>query len=122
MAEQAAEHLVCASEELVDSGLGFRFEIRHYGERTPAFAVRYHGRVHAYVNRCPHVPTELDWDEGRFFDIQGLVLICSNHGATFLPESGKCIGGPCRGKSLHALAVEERDGKVFVKEVEHGRE
>lgn len=114
-----AEHMVCSSADLVDSGLGVRFEVNHFGEKSPAFVVRYEGRVHAYINRCPHVPTELDWEAGRFFDIQGLLLICSNHGAIFLPNNGKCIGGPCNGRSLYALAVEERDGKVFVKEAEH---
>ena len=114
-----AEHLICSSIELVDSGVGVRFEVNHFGQRSPAFAVRYEGRVYAYINRCPHVPTELDWEAGRFFDIEGLLLICSNHGASFLPDNGNCVGGPCKGRSLVALSAEERDGKVFVKEVEH---
>lgn len=114
-----AEHMVCAASALLDSGPGVRFEVNHFGEKSPAFAVRYEGRVHAYINRCPHVPTELDWEAGRFFDPSGLLLICSNHGAVFLPHDGKCIGGPCNGRSLYALTVEERDGKVFVKEAEH---
>ncbi len=114
-----AEHMVCTSGDLVDSGPGVRFTVDHFGEQSPAFVVRYEGRVHAYINRCPHVPTELDWEEGRFFDVQGLLLICSNHGAIFLPDSGQCIGGPCKGRSLFALAAEERDGQVFVKEAEH---
>jgi nitrite reductase/ring-hydroxylating ferredoxin subunit len=52
--------------------------------------------------------------------MQGVLLICSNHGAIFLPESGRCIGGPCNGRNLVVLPVEERDGKVIFKEFEHG--
>ena len=26
------------------------------------------GVVRAYLNRCAHVPVELDWVEGEFFD------------------------------------------------------
>src|SRR6267142_2609012 len=29
-----------------------RFEVEYFGERAPAFAVRYRGTVHAYLNRC----------------------------------------------------------------------
>ncbi len=114
------ERIVCDSSALADSGEGARFEVVHLGEKTPAFVVRYEGRVHAYINRCPHVPAQLDWEPGRFFDMQGVLLICSNHGAIFLPESGRCIGGPCKGRNLVALPVEERDGKVIFKEFEHG--
>jgi nitrite reductase/ring-hydroxylating ferredoxin subunit len=114
------ERVICSSEALIDSGAGVRFETEYFGEQSPAFAVRYEGKVHAFLNRCPHVPTELDWDPGRFFDIEGLLLICSNHGAIFLPSSGRCVGGPCAGRNLIALAVEERDGKVILKESQHG--
>jgi nitrite reductase/ring-hydroxylating ferredoxin subunit len=41
-------------------------------------------------------------------------LICSTHGAMYLPDSGRCVGGPCSGRGLVPLAVEEADGKVFL--------
>ena len=45
------------------------------GERTlPAFAMRFAGRVHAYVNECRHQATELDWDAGDFFDARQAIL------------------------------------------------
>jgi nitrite reductase/ring-hydroxylating ferredoxin subunit len=40
-------------------------------------------------------------------------LICSTHGAMYLP-SGRCVGGPCSGRGLVPLSVEEADGKVFL--------
>jgi nitrite reductase/ring-hydroxylating ferredoxin subunit len=77
------------------------------------FAVRYGSTVHAYLNRCAHVPMELDWVEGRFFDADGAALICSTHGAVYTPDTGVCIGGPCCGSRLRAIVVLERDGQVY---------
>ena len=107
------QRLICASSALVDSGSGVRFEVEYFGEPAPAFAVRYRGRVHAYLNRCAHVPMELDWQEGAFFDAAGRYLICSTHGATYDAQSGRCVGGPCNRGALVKLRVEERDGQVY---------
>jgi len=78
--------------------------------------------VHAYLNRCAHMPMELDWKLGKFFDIEGQLLICSTHGAIYAPDTGGCLGGPCFGGGLTPVAVEERDGKVWLKDDEHGRQ
>ena len=107
------ERLICESAALVDSGRGVRFEVEYFGEPAPAFAVRYKGRVQAYLNRCAHVPMELDWQEGVFFDSEGRDLICSTHGATYDAQSGRCVGGPCNRSPLVKLRVEERDGHVY---------
>lgn len=117
MAER--ERVICASGDLVDSGDGVRFEVRVDGRPEPAFAVRYDGKVRAYRNRCAHLPMELDWKPGKFFDAEGLVLICSTHGAIYSPETGACLGGPCEGRLL-AIPVEEREGKILVKEESDG--
>ena len=108
------ERLICASSELSDGGKGVRFTVEQHGETLPAFVIRHRGRVYAYLNRCAHVGVEMDWMEGEFFDDSGLYLICSTHGATYAPESGYCIGGPCKGKSLQELAVEERNGNIYL--------
>jgi len=108
------QRLICASEALADGGDGVRFEIEHDGELAPAFAVRFGGKVYAYLNRCAHVALELDWTQGRFFDSYGLYLICATHGATYLPENGRCIAGPCKGARLTAIPVTEISGKVFL--------
>ena len=110
-----SERLICASSELADGGDGVRFELEWEGEATQAFAVRYAGRVYAYVNRCAHVRTELDWRPGKFFDSGAEYLICSTHGALYAPDSGKCRGGPCRGGALVRLDVNEIDGKIYLK-------
>ena len=111
MAEGA--RLICASTALADSGRGVRFEVEYFGQAAPAFAVRYRGRVHAYLNRCAHVAMELDWQEGVFFDAEGRDLLCSTHGATYDAQSGRCLGGPCNRTPLLKLRIEEREGMVY---------
>lgn len=110
----ARERLICRSGDLADGGDGFRFDVDWQGGRVAAFAVRYRGRVHAYLNRCGHVPVELDWQPGRFFDGAGLYLICGTHGALYAPETGACVGGRCNGKGLRPLDVVERGGNVYL--------
>jgi len=106
--------VICPSAALVDRGEGVRFEVIQGGARHPAFAIRFDGRVHAYRNRCAHVAVELDWQPGRFFDADGIVLICSTHGALYDPATGACRGGPCRGAGLEPVPVEEIDGLVVL--------
>jgi nitrite reductase/ring-hydroxylating ferredoxin subunit len=116
-----SERLICASAELADGGRGVRFPLE---PAVNGFAIRFRGTVCAYVNRCPHMGTELDWQPGEFFgrlpptgtgsENSGLYLVCSTHGALFEPASGKCVAGPCRGASLERLQARESEGQVFV--------
>jgi nitrite reductase/ring-hydroxylating ferredoxin subunit len=108
-----AQRLICASGALAEAGRGVRFELEYFGQPAPAFAVRYRGRVHAYLNKCGHIPMELDWQEAVFFDSAGRDLLCSTHGATYDAQSGRCLGGPCNRTPLVKLRVEERDGNVY---------
>ena len=113
-----SKRLICAATDLVDGGHGVRFEINTNGEREPAFVVRYGGRAYGYLNRCGHVPVELDWQPGVFYDHSGLYLICSTHGALYAPESGRCLAGRCGGRGLQPIAIDEHDGQIFFLESE----
>ena len=108
-----SRRVICESHALADAGRGVRFEVEYFGEPAPAFAIRYRGRVHGYLNRCAHVAMELDWQEGVFFDADGRDLMCATHGATYDAASGRCIGGPCNRTPLVKLKIEERDGLVY---------
>jgi len=110
---------ICSSDALIDGGDGVRFQVQLVREVASAFAVRSRGRVHGYLNRCAHVPVELDWQPGRFFDTSGLYLVCATHGALYAPESGACLGGRCNGRGLTAVPLVERDGVVYLKESEN---
>lgn len=104
--------LIGAGAALKERGPAIRFEVEKGGEAVPAFAVRYRGSVHAYLNRCTHVSLELDFLPGRLFDTSGEYLICANHGALYHPDSGRCAGGPCNGRGLEPVPVVERDGRI----------
>jgi nitrite reductase/ring-hydroxylating ferredoxin subunit len=108
--------LICKSEQLREGGEGILFEVADAGTMLPAFVVRYEGGVHGYLNRCAHVPVELDWQPGKFFDGAARYLICATHGATYEPDTGRCIAGPCAGQRLVALDVFEQDGNVWLRE------
>jgi len=113
MADQSVEQHVCASADLEERGKAVMFDVMLWREPARAFALRFDGRVVAYLNRCAHVPTELDWQPGEFLDLDKRWIICSIHGATYEPSDGYCIAGPCRGEHLMALDVVERDGQVY---------
>jgi len=104
---------ICDSESLDEGGKGIRFPVTVGGDDLTAFVVRYGQEPRAYLNRCAHLPMELDWTEGEFFESSGLYLMCATHGALYEPETGQCAGGPCRGGRLHAINVTERDKKIF---------
>jgi nitrite reductase/ring-hydroxylating ferredoxin subunit len=109
----ATKRLICDAEAVAEGGSGVRFTVSRGSEQVPAFVVRFDGLVRGFENRCAHIPVELDWLEGQFFDSNGLYLICSTHGATYDPQSGFCVRGPCKGRSLARVEVEESDGKVY---------
>ena len=114
MALAEAQRVICAGAALSDGGPGVRFEVQHNGAPAAAFVIRYAGGVYAYLNSCAHVPVELDWMEGEFFDKAGVYLICATHGATYEPDTGHCIMGPCKGRHLLSLPVAERGDKVYL--------
>jgi nitrite reductase/ring-hydroxylating ferredoxin subunit len=108
-----APQRLCADGDLVERGRAVVFDVLHFREPARAFALRFDGRVVAYLNRCVHVPTELDWQPGEFLDAERLYIVCSMHGAAYAGENGHCIGGPCGHGRLLAIDVVERDGAVW---------
>ena len=104
---------LCRSDELVERGRAFVFDVLHYREPVRAFALRFDGRVVAYLNRCAHVPTEMDWQPGEFLDGEGELILCSIHGGAYEPQTGRCAAGPCGRGRLTTIATEERDGRVY---------
>jgi nitrite reductase/ring-hydroxylating ferredoxin subunit len=104
---------LCASAELEESGKAVVFDVLLWRRPARAFALRFEGRVVAYMNRCAHVPTEMDWRPGEFLDDQRRFILCSTHGAVYEPTTGHCIAGPCAGARLMRIDVFERGGQVY---------
>lgn len=102
---------LCASADLQEGGRAVSFDVTYAGGTCRAFAVRFEGQVHAYLNRCTHVAMEMDFQPDQFFDDSGRWLMCATHGAVYAPDTGACRGGPCRG-GLIKIALSEQDGVV----------
>lgn len=107
--------IIGPSEALVEKGLGLRFDLPELGPQTTGFAVRYGGQVYAYVNQCAHLPVELDWNHGDFFNLEHTGIICATHGAQYYAQTGVCYVGPCKGKRLRALDVVEENQQIILR-------
>lgn len=107
-----AGQVLCAGAELEDRGRAFVFDVSAWGQPARAFVLRVDGAVVGYLNRCAHVPAEMDWQEGQFLDGDRRFIVCSIHGALYEPADGRCVGGPCGRGRLTPLSVREEGGQV----------
>jgi nitrite reductase/ring-hydroxylating ferredoxin subunit len=112
-AERGVPQYLCGSEQLAERGDAVVFDVLQYRQPARAFALRIDGRVVAYLNRCAHVPAEMDWLPGQFLDADRAFILCSIHGATYEPVGGRCVAGPCGRGRLVAIEVEESGGQVY---------
>ena len=78
------------------------------------FAVKKHGQIYVYQNKCPHLGVELNWLEDQFLDSEGTLIHCTTHGALFLIEDGECVSGPCQGEKLIAIPFTINNGEIHL--------
>ena len=88
-----------------------------YLEQGALFAVKKDGAIFVYRNSCPHLGTQLEWQENQFLDYDGELIQCASHGALFVIESGECVAGPCAGDHLQAVEFDIRDGDIVARNV-----
>ncbi len=99
--------------DLPDEGVHpFSFEAN--GWPVDGMVVVRDGEIRAWVNRCMHLPLTLDMGTGDFFSKDGMELQCSHHGARYALDTGLCVWGPCKGRSLEAIPMDESDPEVLV--------
>ncbi|PKU23454.1 Rieske (2Fe-2S) protein [Telmatospirillum siberiense] len=106
---------LCRLDELEDPGSA-AFTFGEEDLRRAGLIVRRGGSVFAYLNNCPHNGSPLDWQAGRFLDLDRRFILCATHGASFRIEDGFCLGGPCAGKSLTPVPVTLADGTVWLED------
>jgi len=104
---------LCPSAALADGGSAWVWDVLQHGQPARAFVLRFEGQPRAYLNRCLHVPVEMDWQPGEFLDADRRFIICSIHGATYDPADGRCAGGPCGRGRLTPVAVVEQAGQLY---------
>ncbi len=120
--------LICEVSDLEEAGQGFRFQLAtrdivpfeglldEPDELLPAFVILFDGGIYAYLNRCDHIPMEMDWNPGQFFDDDQQHIICSTHNALYLPDSGQCVLGPCpKGSKLIAVPIDVVGQKIYLR-------
>jgi len=113
--ESRAGGKIVARVEDVEPGEVKKFSIICQKYRVAGFLVNDGGRFHAYVNRCRHMPTPLDFIRDQFVSEDGRYLMCYTHGALYERGTGLCISGPCEGESLYRLPVCIDQGDVLVR-------
>ena len=112
MAEAALPQVLCPAADLVERGKAVVFDVLLWRQPARAFALRFDGVLVAYLNRCAHVPVEMDWQPGEFLDHDKRWIVCAIHGASYEPADGRCVGGPCGRSKLMRIAVAEIDGQA----------
>lgn len=105
---------LCRLEDIPDPGAR-GFDPTGAG-RDEFFVVRRGAELRAYRNDCPHWPgTPMAWRRDGYLSADGGHIVCYAHGARFDIGDGKCLQGPCVGRSLKAIAITTRaDGTVLI--------
>ena len=79
------------------------------------FVVRWQGQLHGWRNACPHIDgAPMAWRRDAYLNAEGTRIVCHAHGAEFVPDTGLCVQGPCRGERLSLLELVVIDGELFV--------
>jgi len=105
-------HLLCRVEELPEEGAR---EFTVNGQSI--VVVRRDGGTYAYLNWCPHLGIELNFQPDVFLDSDNQFIQCANHGALFEIDSGLCLSGPCSGDKLVVVTHSIRDSEVWIDEL-----
>jgi naringenin degradation protein FdeD len=106
---------LCRIDQLADPGT--QNVVLGSGEdELDIIIVQTKGARYAYINSCPHQSIPLETFPNRFFTEDKKYFVCSGHGAKFALSTGECVSGPCMGRFLDSLAIEEKDGAVYLAE------
>lgn len=105
---------VIARVEELEPGAVKKFWLICQKYRVDCFLINYRGKFHAYINRCRHMTTPLDFVRYQFLTEDGRHLACMTHGALYEPDTGLCVDGPCKGLSLYPLPVRVEGAEIVV--------
>ena len=108
------DQILCRIGDVVDGDARAFDSVDRRLNPTGLFVVRRGTQAYCYVNDCPHLHITLDFLPGRFMNKDAGLIQCSNHGARFEIENGKCVWGPCRGDALTSLPIEIVNGTVIL--------
>lgn len=104
---------ICGFADLADPG-SLAFSVGEGDWPLRGFVVRQGDEAFAYVNRCPHAGHPLNWRPDEFLTPDRTLIMCRSHGALFEMKEGRCVAGPCVGRSLQALRVRVENERVIL--------
>lgn len=105
--------MLCHIGEIEDPG-SRGFTVGIHGRSVDILVVRKGDDVYAFLNRCPHTGSPLDWMPDQFLSIDRNHIQCATHAALFQIDNGYCVSGPCSGESLQAVPLEVRSGQIYL--------
>jgi len=105
---------LCNITDIEDPGAkGFQFDPNNNEKNI--FLIKKDDKIYGYKNKCPHAGVNLEWQPDDFLDMDKALIQCSVHGAIFTIETGECVGGPCNGNNLQAIAINvDSNGDIFL--------
>jgi len=105
---------ITATEKIPVDGT-FLFTVRdcEADEEKEAILVRHEDGITGWLNYCQHF-THIKLDKGSGAEVRDGEIICTNHGAYFEEDTGRCTHGPCEGAYLEEIDITTRNGDVFL--------
>jgi len=104
---------LCALNDIADNSSNGFIAATPEGRRG-FLVIRKGDQAHVYINSCPHIGSPLDFEPGKFLNLEKTHIMCSTHGALFTIEDGHCISGPCAGQDLEKANARVTNGEIFL--------
>jgi len=109
----SASRITSVDDVPTDTTLVYRLRPIGGGDQKEAILLRDAEGVVSWLNYCQHF-THIKLDKGSGAELRNGEVICTNHGAYFEVDSGRCTHGPCEGAYLTEVAVAVDDGAVVL--------
>lgn len=95
-------HVLGRADDIAENG-ALEFVVGQGRNAFRMFVVRRHGRLHAYLNLCPHFSLPLNHQPNQF--LSDGYIECAQHFARFEIDGGHCVAGACEGEFLTSIPV-----------------
>ena len=109
----SASRITSVDDVPSDTTLVYRLRPVDGEEPREAILLRDEEGVVSWLNYCQHF-THIKLDKGSGAELRNGEVICTNHGAYFEVDSGRCTYGPCEGAYLNEVEVAVDDGDVVL--------
>lgn len=110
---EAGDRIAATEEVPDDTTFLFTLYEKESGEEQEGILVRSNGEITGWLNYCQHF-THVRLDKGSGGEMRDNEIVCTNHGAMFEADSGRCTFGPCDGAYLESVGVTVDDGGVYL--------